>query len=407
MNSPIHSQPVKSADAASTREQNKGFFMPIIPAGMNSPSFDSFIPRENLDDRRTKEIEEEEKEKKRNNAQQASVALSTPQPPSDPSSITDDVSLESPTKDQRQPANSTSQSESSQLPSRKGETSKDTDAQNLQSHTSTGKGDSSKDTDAQNLQSHTSTEATSSDHSSELEISTEPVTSGTDHAVENEDMISLAAMDPADAGQPIAVAKEASITTSGRLNSFTVADRLATSSLTSPGTNPNSDSNLGQSTTGSPTLAASAQTPKNTKSTDSTASSMLRSLRVEIEKFTQTNRSQLQLELPVSESESVKVRLSMRGNELHTVFVTESAELREALQKAWPEFSQNSRDRGFRFNDPAFQQSANQQNASSGEREDRERTPPSPVVAVPAIKPKNGTPNLQQPTRPGSVSLWA
>jgi hypothetical protein len=387
MNSPIHSQPVKSADAASTREQNKGFFMPIIPAGMNSPSFDSFIPRENLDDRRTKEIEEEEKEKKRNNAQQASVALSTPQPPSDPSSITDDVSLESPTKDQRQPANSTSQSESSQLPSRKGETSKDTDAQNLQSHTST--------------------EATSSDHSSELEISTEPVTSGTDHAVENEDMISLAAMDPADAGQPIAVAKEASITTSGRLNSFTVADRLATSSLTSPGTNPNSDSNLGQSTTGSPTLAASAQTPKNTKSTDSTASSMLRSLRVEIEKFTQTNRSQLQLELPVSESESVKVRLSMRGNELHTVFVTESAELREALQKAWPEFSQNSRDRGFRFNDPAFQQSANQQNASSGEREDRERTPPSPVVAVPAIKPKNGTPNLQQPTRPGSVSLWA
>jgi hypothetical protein len=387
MNSPIHSQPVKSADAASTREQNKGFFMPIIPAGMNSPSFDSFIPRENLDDRRTKEIEEEEKEKKRNKAQQASVALSTPQPPSDPSSITDDVSLESPTKDQRQPANSTSQSESSQLPSRKGETSKDTDAQNLQSHTST--------------------EATSSDHSSELEISTEPVTSGTDHAVENEDMISLAAMDPADAGQPIAVAKEASITTSGRLNSFTVADRLATSSLTSPGTNPNSDSNLGQSTTGSPTLAASAQTPKNTKSTDSTASSMLRSLRVEIEKFTQTNRSQLQLELPVSESESVKVRLSMRGNELHTVFVTESAELREALQKAWPEFSQNSRDRGFRFNDPAFQQSANQQNASSGEREDRERTPPSPVVAVPAIKPKNGTPNLQQPTRPGSVSLWA
>ena len=327
------------------------------------------------------------KKKKRNNAQQASVALSTPQPPSDPSSITDDVSLESPTKDQRQPANSTSQSESSQLPSRKGETSKDTDAQNLQSHTST--------------------EATSSDHSSELEISTEPVTSGTDHAVENEDMISLAAMDPADAGQPIAVAKEASITTSGRLNSFTVADRLATSSLTSPGTNPNSDSNLGQSTTGSPTLAASAQTPKNTKSTDSTASSMLRSLRVEIEKFTQTNRSQLQLELPVSESESVKVRLSMRGNELHTVFVTESAELREALQKAWPEFSQNSRDRGFRFNDPAFQQSANQQNASSGEREDRERTPPSPVVAVPAIKPKNGTPNLQQPTRPGSVSLWA
>ena len=387
MNSPIHSQPVKSADAASTREQNKGFFMPIIPAGMNSPSFDSFIPRENLDDRRTKEIEEEEKEKKRNKAQQASVALSTPQPPSDPSSITDDVSLESPTKDQRQPANSTSQSESSQLPSRKGETSKDTDTQNLQSHTST--------------------EATSSDHSSELEISTEPVTSGTDHAVENEDMISLAAMDPADAGQPIAVAKEASITTSGRLNSFTVADRLATSSLTSPGTNPNSDSNLGQSTTGSPTLAASAQTPKNTKSTDSTASSMLRSLRVEIEKFTQTNRSQLQLELPVSESESVKVRLSMRGNELHTVFVTESAELREALQKAWPEFSQNSRDRGFRFNDPAFQQSANQQNASSGEREDRERTPPSPVVAVPAIKPKNGTPNLQQPTRPGSVSLWA
>lgn len=170
--------------------------------------------------------------------------------------------------------------------------------------------------------------------------------SGTDHATNSEDMFSLAAMDSLDAGLPVAVPKDPSITTSGRLNSFTVADRIATTSAVTSAsgsnTESNSGSNLGQLGTGAPATASTLRTTSTPKSPEATASSMLRSLRVEIEKFTQTNRSQLQIDLPVSDTESVKVRLSMRGNELHTVFVTGSAELREALQKAWPEFSQTA-----------------------------------------------------------------
>ena len=96
----------------------------------------------------------------------------------------------------------------------------------------------------------------------------------------------------------------------------------------------------------------------------------------------------------------------MRGSELHTVFVTESVELREALKKAWPEFSQTSRDKGFRFNDPAFQQSANQQGTPSGDREARKRAQTNePSLSIkPIAKPKKS--NLAQNSS-GSVSLWA
>ena len=65
MNQPIPTQSMKSPDASSSRQEGQGFFMPVIPSGLGSPSFDSFISRENREDPRAKELEEEEKEKKR------------------------------------------------------------------------------------------------------------------------------------------------------------------------------------------------------------------------------------------------------------------------------------------------------------------------------------------------------
>ena len=76
----------------------------------------------------------------------------------------------------------------------------------------------------------------------------------------------------------------------------------------------------------------------------------------------------MQLDLKVSDHEEIKIRLTFRGGEIRSTFITESPELRDALQKAWPEFSQNSRDRGHRFSDPAFQQAFQDNDANSKEQ---------------------------------------
>lgn len=379
---------MKSSET-SPRQEQQSFFLPAVPKGSDSPSFDSFISREPQDDPRSKEIEEEEKAKKRKKAEQT-AALAAAQAPSTPTPALDELSLDPTPAEQQKPSQSPSENDSRSEGARKAA--------------------SRTESTPQDSQPSSEPVAELPNESSEEEPSTDkPVASGTDHAVESDDMISLAAMDALDAGQPVAAAKDPSITTSGRLNTFTVADRLATTAITpsQSGSNTNPESNLNQP--GAQQLSAAPRTATAQKSAETAATSMLRSLRVEIEKFTQTNSSQLQLELPVSDSESVKVRLSMRGNELHTVFVTESAELREALQKAWPEFSQTSRDRGFRFNDPAFQQAANQQNSPTSDRENRKRTTPSetPDANTAISKPKKSTP-AQSPDSPSSsVSLWA
>jgi hypothetical protein len=393
MNLTPHS--MKSSET-SPRQEQQSFFLPAIPRGTDTLSFDSFISREPQDDPRSKEIEEEEKAKKRKKAEQT-AALAAAQAPSTPTPAVDELSL-APTPAEQQRTLAEQQKPS---PSPSENDSRSGGARKPASRT---------EATPQDSQPSSEPVAELPNESSEEKPSTDkPVASGTDHAVESDDMISLAAMDALDAGQPVAAAKDPSITTSGRLNTFTVADRLATTAITpsQSGSNTNPESNLNQP--GAQQLSASPRTATAQKSAATAATSMLRSLRVEIEKFTQTNSSQLQLELPVSDSESVKVRLSMRGNELHTVFVTESAELREALQKAWPEFSQTSRDRGFRFNDPAFQQAANQQNSPTGDRENRKRTTPSetPDANTAISKPKKSTP-AQSPDSPSSsVSLWA
>jgi hypothetical protein len=389
MNQPIPTQSMKSPDA-STRQEGQGFFMPVIPSGLGSPSFDSFISRENREDPRAKELEEEEKEKKRKKAEQAAAALAAPQQATTPTGKLDDVSLNPSSREPQTPNHS---------PTNSGSTKTETQSKASENQNSNA---------IQTPDSNQPAEDSALDSASEEDLPPGQYTAnGTDHATDSDDMFSIAQMDAQEAGQPIVGLKQASITTSGRLNTFTAAERIATtpvSSGSSTGSNP--ESNLSQSGNNAPTPSTATRAAATQKPNETSATSMLRSLGVEIEKFTQSNRSQLQLELPVSESESVKVRLSMRGSELHTVFVTESVELREALKKAWPEFSQTSRDKGFRFNDPAFQQSANQQGTPSGDREARKRAQTNePSLSIkPIAKPKKS--NLAQNSS-GSVSLWA
>ena len=390
MNQPIPTQSMKSPDASSSRQEGQGFFMPVIPPGLGSPSFDSFISRENREDPRAKELEEEEKEKKRKKAEQAAAALAAAQQPTTPTAKLDDVSL-NPSARESQTTNPSSTNNGSTKPETQSKASENQNSNAIQTP-----------------DSNQSAEDSGLDGDSKEDLPTGQYTAnGTDHATDSDDMFSIAQMDAQEAGQPIVGLKQPSITTSGRLNTFTAAERIATAPISpnsSTGSNP--ESNLNQSSNNAPNPSVATRSPAAQKPNETSTTSMLRSLSVEIEKFTQSNRSQLQLELPVSESESVKVRLSMRGSELHTVFVTESAELREALQKAWPEFSQTSRDKGFRFNDPAFQQSANQQGTPSGDREARKRAQSNePSLSIkPIAKPKKSNPAQNSS---GSVSLWA
>jgi hypothetical protein len=96
--------------------------------------------------------------------------------------------------------------------------------------------------------------------------------------------------------------------------------------------------------------------------------SLFKTLSTEVEKFQQTGQTNVQLDLKVSDHEEIKIRLTLRGGEIRSTFITESPELRDALQKAWPEFSQNSRDKGHRFSDPAFQQAFQDANADAKEQ---------------------------------------
>ncbi len=221
---------------------------------------------------------------------------------------------------------------------------------------------------------------------------------GMETAPTDPEMISLASIDGAETGA--AAPREPSITSIHRLAAFAATDRNGLAPIGASGNS--ADSGLGQLATGpNAPLETRATTPA---SPAAQASALFKSLGPELEKFRQTGRNQMQLDIPVGENESVRIRLSLRAGELRSTFITESPELREALQKAWPEFAQTSRDRGIRLGDPSFQQGLqgddpNGQNA----RRDRNATD-SDQPAFPASRKAH---THRPPSNQTSTALWA
>ena len=216
-------------------------------------------------------------------------------------------------------------------------------------------------------------------------------------------MISLATLDGIESGS--AALREPSITSSHRLTAFAAAmDRNSLAPIGSSGSS--ADSGLGQLATGP------GATPEARQATPSSpaaqASALLKSLGPELEKFRQTGRSQIQLDLPVGNNETVRIRLSLRAGELRSTFITESPELREALQKAWPEFAQSSRDRGFRLGDPNFQQAFQGNDTAFGQNTRRDPSSASSETNSPAATPapRKTTPARTASDQP-STALWA
>jgi flagellar hook-length control protein FliK len=129
-----------------------------------------------------------------------------------------------------------------------------------------------------------------------------------------------------------------------------------------------------------------------------------------LEKFKQSGQSQIQLDLPVGENESVRIRLNIRAGEIRSTFITESPELREALQKAWPEFTATHRSPTLQFGESNFQDGLSRQNDAAFDQGRRRQYQQDADFQTTGIKPFTVKPQQQNPsntTRQGQVNLWA
>jgi hypothetical protein len=125
------------------------------------------------------------------------------------------------------------------------------------------------------------------------------------------------------------------------------------------------------------------------------------------------NPTRIELELPVQDGAPVWVRLELRNGEVRTVFRTDSPDLRDALQQAWPHFSQRSQDRGLPLGEAKFESSWSQQQTPQEQQGHSRQSPHElftlasatpraakvSVVSVPALKA------LEPAT--AKLSLWA
>jgi hypothetical protein len=238
--------------------------------------------------------------------------------------------------------------------------------------------------------------------------------SGMKSATSEDEMVSLTTFEDIQTSSAPAAVSEPSITSANRLSAMAgLSERTAIRSIENTGSG--ADNSSGNFSTGNPALIPISGNSAVQKNAASQASSLFRSLAPEIEKFQQTGQSQVQLELPVGDNESVKIRLSLRAGEIRSTFITESPELREALQKAWPDFTATHRAQGIRFGESQFQDSfARNQDAASEQGRQRQyqpvssNFPASPNQSAnknrhPAIIPAS-TPIS---TKAGSVNLWA
>ena len=238
---------------------------------------------------------------------------------------------------------------------------------------------------------------------SEEDVKTYSDLRGMESAPADSEMIASATLDAIESpAQPV---REPSITTINRLTAFASLERTAVAPVTNSGSS--SESGIGNAANG--TAITSPISKPQPQSPSAQASALFKSLGPELDKFKQTGGSQIQLDLPVGEDESVRIKLSIRGGEIRSTFITESPELRDALQKAWPEFSQNSRDRGFRMGDPAFQQSFQENSSNLGQNNRRQSDSSTretgELFATAGIRKPLATANTT--SKSNSTALWA
>jgi hypothetical protein len=408
MTQPLPNPSTKTAPAASSRLDIGNFFQPSAQLGA-APDFESLFAGQNPNGQRDASSETEPTSKKKKSPIEETPLSAQPVADLDRAALDSTPSLES-----QHPNNSEygsnqlsgTQNPASQLRSDTAEHASEAEKNAFDpSADSTQAENANQESKEESVESKSLKDVVSEEidaENSKESSEVDSVVDGMETASTDAEMISLATMDEVESGSPVA-AREPLVTSSHRFSvAAAIGERAGLAAISASGSSP--ESQLGQAGTGSPQGQVNITQPTSNQSSQA-AQSVLKNLGAELEKFRQSGESQVQLEIPVSDSESVKVRLNLRAGELRSTFITDSAELREALQKAWPEFSQTSRERGFRFGDPSFQNAFSQNDSPSQGRQrqsDRENSLDlQPITKTPIRRSAVST------AASGRTALWA
>ncbi len=387
MTSPLPASQTKPGTSPERSLDGQGLFQFQNPAnGAQLAPFESLIPKDDPREQREKELEEAEAAKKRRKAQDAAMiaAPTQQQNPLDTKPQADAEIANQPTQQTEQPH-----------------------SESLTPATQSLKQKENQDNAEQEIEAEISSEKKEADSTySNILDKGKNTADGMENAGMDDEMISLKTVDEMQGGQIPGMGRESSITSVSRLASVAALDRSAVTSISGD----NTDSSFSQLTSGNPSLTTPSETRSQSASPTAKATSLLKSLPIELEKFKQSGQSQIQLDLPVGENESVRIRLNIRAGEIRSTFITESPELREALQKAWPEFTATHRSPTLQFGESNFQDGLSRQNDAAFDQGRRRQYQQDADFQVTGIKPFTVKPQQQNPsntTRQGQVNLWA
>ena len=387
MTSPLPTSQTKPGTSPERSLDGQGLFQFQNPAnGAQLAPFESLIPKDDPREQREKELEETEAAKKRRKAQDAAMiaAQTQQQNPLDTKPQADAEIANQPTQQTEQPH-----------------------SESLTPATQSLKQKENQDNAEQEIEAEISSEKKEADSTySNILDKGKNTADGMENAGMDDEMISLKTVDEMQGGQIPGMGRESSITSVSRLASVAALDRSAVTSISGD----TADSNFSQLTSGNPSLTTPSETRSQSASPTAKATSLLKSLPIELEKFKQSGQSQIQLDLPVGENESVRIRLNIRAGEIRSTFITESPELREALQKAWPEFTATHRSPTLQFGESNFQDGLSRQNDAAFDQGRRRQYQQDADFQATGIKPFTVKPQQQNPsntTRQGQVNLWA
>ena len=387
MTSPLPTSQTKPGTSPERSLDGQGLFQFQNPAnGAQLAPFESLIPKDDPKEQREKELEETEAAKKRRKAQDAAMiaAQTQQQNPLDTKPQADAEIANQPTQQTEQPH-----------------------SESLTPATQSLKQKENQDNAEQEIEAEISSEKKEADSTySNILDKGKNTADGMENAGMDDEMISLKTVDEMQGGQIPGMGRESSITSVSRLASVAALDRSAVTSISGD----TADSSFSQLTSGNPSLTTPSETRSQSASPTAKATSLLKSLPIELEKFKQSGQSQIQLDLPVGENESVRIRLNIRAGEIRSTFITESPELREALQKAWPEFTATHRSPTLQFGESNFQDGLSRQNDAAFDQGRRRQYQQDADFQATGIKPFTVKPQQQNPsntTRQGQVNLWA
>jgi hypothetical protein len=390
MTSPLPTPQTKSGSLEARNLDGSGLLqLATVPNGSQLPSFESFIPKNDQNEQQEKELEEIEAAKKRKRTADAALVAAPSQP--------DQPELAAPSLD-----GSPTKPNPSDTPN-----SPDAPTQSLKQKEAQNK-------EVEEIDSEIEQEKSEADSTySSILDKNKKNSDGIENAKHEDEMISLTTFDEMQGSSTPNMSQESAITSVSRLASVASFERSTATSISV--SNAESESNFSQLMSGNPSAMIPTDARSNSASPSAKASALFKALPPELEKFKQSGQSQIQLDLPVGDGESVRIRLNIRAGEIRSTFITESPELREALQKAWPEFTATHRTPNLQFGESNFQDGLTRQNNTPFDQGNRRQYQPDSDIAALAIKStstsiKQPAPIHQNPAatiRQGKVNLWA